>query len=147
MAKETEEAATSAKAATSGEVQGDSEANPIGGDSPPAPENWRDHLPVHPAAELFPLMSPDEVKELAEDIGKNGLNERVAVWRADPDSPWQLLDGRNRLDALGRRPHAGDVKEIDSSVDPWAYVVSANIKRRHLDAKQKRELIEKLLKE
>ena len=35
------------------------------------PINWRDHLAVHPAAELFPLLSetdPAALKELAEDI-------------------------------------------------------------------------------
>jgi hypothetical protein len=146
MAKKKDEAATSAKATASKKVESKVEANKPAGPDSPAPDNWRDHLPVHPAAELFPLMSPAELKELAEDIEKNGLNERVAVWRKDSNSPWQLLDGRNRLDALGRRAHAGDVKELDSSIDPYAYVISANIKRRHLTTEQKRELIAKLLK-
>jgi hypothetical protein len=35
---------------------------------------------------------------------------------------------------------------LDKSVDPYAYVVSANIHRRHLTAEQKRELIAKLIK-
>jgi hypothetical protein len=66
--------------------------------------NWRDHLPVHPAADLFPLMSESELKELAEDIKKNGLQHPVVI-RSDPDYDWrdhryQLIDGRNRLDAL-----------------------------------------------
>jgi hypothetical protein len=30
--------------------------------------DWRKHLPVHPAADLFPLMSEQELKDLAEDI-------------------------------------------------------------------------------
>ena len=30
--------------------------------------SWRDVLPIHPAAELLPLMSADELHELAEDI-------------------------------------------------------------------------------
>src|SRR5215469_352563 len=67
------------------------------------PKGWRTTLPIHPAAELFPLMSPAELKELAEDIKKNGLVSPVALWQADPtdpDSPLQLLDGRNRLDAI-----------------------------------------------
>jgi hypothetical protein len=34
--------------------------------------NWHEHLEIHPAAELFPLMSPAELKELADDIKKNG---------------------------------------------------------------------------
>jgi hypothetical protein len=35
---------------------------------------------------------------------------------------------------------------LDTSVDPYAYVISANIRRRHLSAEQQRELIAKLIK-
>jgi len=63
--------------------------------------SWRDVLPIHPAAELFPLMSPDELKALGEDIHKkNGLLMPVTVWKAQKHFPPQLLDGRNRLDAM-----------------------------------------------
>jgi hypothetical protein len=36
--------------------------------------SWRDVLKIHPACELFPLMSQAELKELGEDINinKNG---------------------------------------------------------------------------
>jgi hypothetical protein len=34
---------------------------------------WRDTLPIHPAAELFPRMSPDELQALGDDVVvKNG---------------------------------------------------------------------------
>ena len=55
-----------------------------------AAASWRDLLPVHPAAELFPLMGRDELRELADDIEKHGLREKVAIYK---DS---VLDGRNR---------------------------------------------------
>jgi hypothetical protein len=126
--------------------------------------SWRDVLPVHPAAELFPLMSPDELRELGADIvKKNGLVAPIALWRRNPNEPLQLLDGRNRLDAIelvtGRTVEvgapslmAGDflatdkVIVLDKSVEPYAYVISANIHRRHFTAEQKRDLIGKLLK-
>jgi hypothetical protein len=96
-------------------------------------------------------MSPAELKELAEDIEKNGILNLPVTWQADPDAPVQVLDGRNRLDAMEKIgweiDPLGSSRRIDSSVDPYDYVISANIKRRHLDAKQKRELIAKLLKE
>jgi hypothetical protein len=144
MAKKRKKAGTSAKVTASKKVESKVEAKPAGWYSPPPPESWRDTIPIHPAAEQFPLMSPAELKELAEDIRKNGLNERVAVWRADPDSPWQLLDGRNRLDALDIvHPDGWEtyVNYLDSSVDPYAYVISANIKRRHLNVEQRQQLL------
>ena len=127
-------------------------------------KSWRDVLPVHPAAELFPLMSPDELRTLGEDIIKSGLTSPIALWRADPKAPEQLLDGRNRLDAIEMTTGcqvivgapslmAGEdflacdkVIVLDKSVDPYSYVISANINRRHLTGEQKRDLIAKLLK-
>src|SRR6516225_7752381 len=64
--------------------------------------SWRDVLPIHPAAELFPLMSPDELRELGEDIKKHGGLPAMplVLWEAEKDAPQFLLDGRNRLDAM-----------------------------------------------
>ena len=41
---------------------------------------WRDILPVHPAADLLPVLAPDVLKALAEDIQKNGLLMPVTLW-------------------------------------------------------------------
>jgi hypothetical protein len=115
-------------------------------------KSWRDVLAIHPAAELFPRMSEDELHALGEDIKKNGLANRPVVWRA-PDGTEYLLDGRNRCDAMemagiqflndqGARLLPWD----ETKIDPYVFVISANIHRRHLTAEQKRELIAKLLK-
>jgi len=66
---------------------------------------WRDVLPVHPAADLFPLMSETELRELGEDIRKNGLQNPIVIWAHNvPNNQegvkYSLLDGRNRLDAM-----------------------------------------------
>lgn len=125
--------------------------------------DWRAHLQVHPAADLFPLMSEPELKELAADIKKHGLIDPVILWR--DDGGLSLLDGRNRLDAMELAGisfymTAKDLRTPDGKVlskthpqavyalktDPYAFVLSANIHRRHLTAGQKRELIAKLLK-
>jgi hypothetical protein len=128
---------------------------------------WRSNLPVHPAAELFPLMSPDGLRVLGADIIKNGLTSPIALWRAGPGEQAALLDGRNRLDAIESatgcpviiKRHvlaspsitAGDlvivarVIELDHTVDPYAYVISANIHRRHLSVEQRQDLLIKLI--
>ena len=41
---------------------------------------WRDQIKPHPAASLFPLLSPDELQELSEDIKKfarDNLSKRL----------------------------------------------------------------------
>jgi hypothetical protein len=128
----------------------------------PQAQSWRDTLPIHPAAELFPRMSEAELAALGKDIRKHGLTSSIAVW-SDGKPPKQLLDGRSRLDAIeieigpaivgppsvmaGKDFLAvNKVIVLDRSVDPYAFVISANIHRRHLTAEQKRDLIAKLIK-
>jgi DNA-binding transcriptional regulator YhcF (GntR family) len=131
------------------------------------PRKWRDVLPIHPAADLFPLMSPDELKALGEDIRKNGLKERVKVlstWSKplngfDPalELTNVLIDGRNRLDAMeaaginlfrtdGQFENSFFLSLSGKVIDPYAYVISANIHRRHLTTAQRIELVEKVIK-
>ena len=62
--------------------------------------DWRAHLKVHPAAEVFPLMREIDVKgfeALVADIRAHGLREKIRLWNFDGGS---VPDGRNRLDAL-----------------------------------------------
>jgi DNA-binding Lrp family transcriptional regulator len=124
-------------------------------------KSWRDHLLIHPAAELFPRMSPAELRALGEDIKQNGLTSPIVLW-SDRKSPGVLLDGRNRLDAIematgpvtvgapsimaGKEFLALDkVIVLDKSVDPYGFVISANIHRRHLSIEDKDRLIVKVL--
>jgi hypothetical protein len=150
---------------------------------------WRETYSVHPAADLFPMMSDAELEELGADIKRNGLSSPITLWtdnrewaaahhpgkfdEKDTVSPVYLLDGRNRLEAMARagidpasvhmttrggfRQYAkamqaqsemgvDDWKWVPEMPDPVAYVMSANIQRRHLTSAQKRSLIAKLLK-
>jgi hypothetical protein len=95
---------------------------------------------AHPAAELFPLMTKDELRTLGADIKKNGLVSPIVRTKEGV-----ILDGRNRLAAC---EIAGVTPRFEEYIDkdPVAFIVSANIHRRHLTATQKRELIGKLLK-
>jgi hypothetical protein len=91
-------------------------------------------LPIHPACALFPMMSDDRLKELAEDVKKNGLVHPIVVHNG------QIVDGRNRYVACGM---AG-VKPITiewrvyypgpMSLYDWMW--STNGTRRHMTADQ-----------
>lgn len=89
-----------------------------------------EHRP-HPAAELFPLMTDEELQELAADIRANGLLEPVLLLDG------AVLDGRNRMAACalaGVSPYFTQAKNIES---PTTYVVSKNLHRRHLTISQR----------
>jgi ParB-like nuclease domain len=134
---------------------------------------WRDVIAVHPAANLFPMMSESELRELGEDIKKNGLLTPIVIFEGKAGC--SLLDGRNRLDAMElvgipfelqfRRPKyrkdwgwflaAREAQVLASNGiapvrvetdDPYDYVISTNIRRRHLTSEQKRGLIAKIIK-
>jgi DNA-binding transcriptional regulator YhcF (GntR family) len=135
------------------------------------PKGWRALVPVHAAAEFFPLMTQTELRELADDIKKHGQREAVIVYNDQKIGPC-LLDGRNRLDAwekLGRKityddptatnrpPRNGKIMVAsptfpririsgEPEFDPYAYAISRNVCRRHLTNEQKRELVAKVLK-
>ena len=49
------------------------------------PKSLRDVIKVHPAADLFPMMTAGELKALGEDISKNGLHTRYVVLDDDDD--------------------------------------------------------------
>src|SRR5260221_8666157 len=88
--------------------------------------------PVHPAAEAFPLLSGEELAELAADIGKNGLLEPVWLYR-DPDIGTSLLDGRNRYRACDGAGVELRMRYYDGT-DPIGFSISPNMKRRQLTA-------------
>jgi len=90
--------------------------------------------PVHPAADMFPLLDDADLRDLAADIKANGLNN--PVWLIEDDRGVMLLDGRNRVAACKMagieplaRTYTGD--------DPIGFALSENLKRRHLNAGQR----------
>lgn len=83
-------------------------------------------LYVHPAASIFPMMSDDELDDLAEHIRRNGLIHPIVL-----DQHQQLLDGRNRLEACRRAQVAPDFTRAALD-DPVAFIEGANVERRQL---------------
>lgn len=84
-----------------------------------------DVVGAHPYADRFPMLPEDELQRLAEDIRENGQRNPIMV-----DIDGLILDGRNRLAAcqmLGIEPDF----EVCGFEDVAAYILSANVARRH----------------
>jgi hypothetical protein len=89
-------------------------------------------IKIHPAAELFPMMSESEFADLKQSISEYGGNrEPITFWRG------QLIDGRNRLRACEELGIEADADELDEDTDPWQYVIDHNLHRRHLTDSQR----------
>jgi hypothetical protein len=111
--------------------------------------SWRNILPRHPAAEEFTPPTPTDLKTLADDIATNGIQNKVKIqWH---NGGQVLLDGRSRLDALEMNGGTIDLDDtsifevVAESIDPVAYIIGANILRRHLTNKQQQNLLIKLI--
>lgn len=89
--------------------------------------------PVHPAAELFPMMDDHAFAEFKADIALHGIKEWGTLYRG------QVLDGRNRYKACQELGIEMDFFEIEDKegFDPIAYVLSHNLHRRHLTTSQR----------
>lgn len=85
---------------------------------------------VHPVADLFPMMTADELADLAADIKANGLIHAIVV-----DADGQLIDGRNRLAACGLAGVEPEFVTLNGH-DPVAYIIGANVIRRQLSKGQ-----------
>ena len=85
-------------------------------------------LPVHPAADVFPMLDTDELSDLAADIKSNGLQHPIVVGMVDGVE--MLIDGRNRLAACKLAGVTPEVKQLNGH-DPEALILSENIMRRH----------------
>lgn len=92
----------------------------------------REEIRVHPVAAMFPMMTEDELEDLADDIEANGLIHPIVL-----DREGQIADGRNRYEACRRRQIAPQFTTLDPDADPVAYVLSANVTRRHLSKGQR----------
>jgi ParB-like chromosome segregation protein Spo0J len=95
-------------------------------------------IEFHPLAELFPLMDGAEFDALVADISEHGLREPIILHED------KILDGRNRYRAC-------EAAEIEPIYQDWlpegtahAFVVSKNLRRRHLSESQRAMIAAKL---
>lgn len=91
-------------------------------------------LPVFPPADVFPMIADDELQELAADIKENGLRDALVV--AEIDGQMMLVDGRNRRVACEIAEVNPTTRQLNGE-DPTAFVLSANIHRRHMTKGQR----------
>jgi len=86
-------------------------------------------LRFHPVADIFPLLDGDEFDALVTDVRENGVLEPIRLYEG------QVLDGRNRYRAAQAAGVDCPTKAYDGA-DPVSFVVSLNLKRRHLNKSQ-----------
>lgn len=91
-----------------------------------------DALEFHPLANIFPLLEDEEFENLVTDIRRNGQREPIVL---TPDG--RILDGRNcylACRAAKLKPWFVTTEELP---EKWrSFVISKNIRRRHLTPSQ-----------
>lgn len=87
-------------------------------------------LTSHPLADIFPPMTAEEFEALKADIETYGLFEPIVLYEG------QILDGRHRAAACDELEIEPVAIEYDGD-DPAGFVLSKNLKRRHLKTEQR----------
>ncbi len=90
----------------------------------------------HPLANLFPLVEGAEFDDLVSDVARHGLNQSIDIFQG------KILDGRNRYraaEAAGIDIEARHLRYFRPELhgDPLDYVLSQNLRRRHLNESQR----------
>lgn len=90
----------------------------------------------HPYADLFPLIEGDDFAALVADVRANGIHQQIDIYQG------KILDGRNRYraaEAAGIEIERRDIRHFmpDLHGDPLDYVMSQNLRRRHMDESQR----------
>jgi hypothetical protein len=96
---------------------------------------------LHPLCTAFPPIDEQAFAELVDDVQQNGLREPIVLLDG------QVLDGRNRYHAclqggIEARFRAFGSDKADGT-DPVAFVLSKNLRRRHLTASQQAAAVAK----
>ena len=98
-----------------------------------------DNYVAHPFANLFPMIEGKEFDQLRDDIAVQGILEPIRLYQG------MILDGRNRYAAGKAAGHQFSVDDFvhweGTLAEAEQWVISTNLHRRHLSAKQKQEMV------
>lgn len=83
----------------------------------------------HELSKIIPSMSEEEYQNFKEDIKINGLNDAIVLYEE------KILDGRHRYRACKELKIEVKTEEYKGN-QPLTYIISQNIKRRHLQPSQ-----------
>jgi hypothetical protein len=101
----------------------------------PQPVTKVPELDLHELCKIIPPHTDKEFTELTEDIANNKLQVPIVTYEG------KILDGRGRYNACAWLAKQGVETnfrtEPYTGPDPRRYVVSANVKRRHLNESQR----------
>lgn len=86
-------------------------------------------MKAHPIANIFPMMSDEEILSLSEDIKNKGLLEPIVTYED------KILDGRNRYKACIKANVSPRCIPFEGG-NPADFVWSKNAERRHLEKSQ-----------
>jgi hypothetical protein len=109
-----------------------------------SPETKRE-LTLGPLCEIIPPCTDTEFTELKEDMKQNGLRVPIKLFQT------RILDGRSRYKAYselwdeGRRIELRTETFTGSHDEAIAYVISMNVKRRHLKPSQRAVIAARLV--
>lgn len=88
-------------------------------------------LKPHPVSKILPEMPSAEFQEFVEDIKANGLREPIVLYEG------KILDGNHRYRACVELDIEPETRNWDGKGLAVDFVISMNLKRRHLTAGQR----------
>ncbi len=97
-------------------------------------------MKIHKLAKYFPLLEGEEFDALVEDIKQHGQLEPIVTVNDE------ILDGVNRYNACIFLGTECLIKAYDGD-DPLSYVISLNVRRRHMTESQRAMLATEMLPE
>lgn len=101
--------------------------------TPPVGVRW------HEYADIFPWIEGPAFKDLVDDVRRNGVLEPIVFLDG------AILDGRNRY--MAAREAGVEYPRVEyTGSDPLGFVISQNLKRRHLTESQRAMVASKLAK-